>query len=57
MWVKQCNIRGKRMFGCSEICSKLKVLKLNIKVNNAISTGILEYSIFLVAMKSAHSGL
>lgn len=45
------------MFGCSEICSKLEVLKLNIKVNNAISTGILEYSIFLVAMKSAHSGL
>lgn len=46
MWVKQCNMRGKGVFGCSEIHLKWKVLKLDIKVNNAISIGILEYSIF-----------
>lgn len=44
--MKQCNIRSKEMSGCSEIHFKWKILKLNIKVNNAISTGILEYSIF-----------
>lgn len=39
----KCNVRGKGVFGCSEIHLKWKVLKLSIKVNNAISTVILEY--------------
>lgn len=43
MWIKSCNVRGRGVFGYSEMHLKWKVLKLNIKVNNAISTVILEY--------------